>query len=124
MDVVVVCLTSIEPEIKPSTYTNYLDYLNAYVLSTLGQRKLQDVQVPTLNALYRHLLGSGRRKRDTNTLMYEHWSARQAAGQTATPREIAVRCKVSIHAARKAVTHYRQGRLPRQTALGPRAQDG
>ena len=35
---------------KPSTYTNYTDYRDAYVLPHIGNRKLQDVTVPMLNS--------------------------------------------------------------------------
>jgi hypothetical protein len=39
------------------------------------------VDVPTLNALYRHLLTARRRKAD-NTRMYAYWLAEQEAGRT------------------------------------------
>jgi len=49
-------MATIQHSIKPSTYVNYGDYQGAYVLPLIGQKKLQDVDVPTLNGLYRHLL--------------------------------------------------------------------
>lgn len=98
--------------IKPSTYTNYVDYRDAYVLPSIGRRKLQDVDVPMLNALYVHLLSDGRRKRDTNAAMYKFWSRRRAEGKEPMPREIADACDVSIYAARSAVLRYRRGRIP------------
>ncbi len=105
-------LESVRDSIKPSTYTNYVDYRDAYVLPKIGSRQLQEIDVPTLNALYRHLLSAGRCKRDTNTIMYEYWSARRKADVNPRPNEIAKHCKVSIYAARSAVLRYRRGRVP------------
>lgn len=115
-------LTAIEASLKPSTYTNYVDYRDAYVLPTIGKRKLQDLDVPTLNALYRHLLADGRCKRDTNTDMYEYWNERRAAEKEPKPKEIADHCKVSIYAARSAVRRYRRGRTPvaKNAGLAPK----
>jgi integrase len=115
-------MTSIEPAVKPSTHVNYADYQSAYVLPNIGQRRLQDIDVPTLNTLYRKLLDSGRRKRDTNTLMYEYWKTRQLAAVDPPPREIAKHCGVSIYAARSAVLRYRKGRIPvaKSSGLAPK----
>jgi integrase len=104
--------------IKPSTLTNYTDYTNAYVLPWIGERRLQAVDVPMLNALYRRLLESGRRKRDTNSVMYEFWAQGNAAGRAPTPAQIAEHCMTTIHAARHAVQRYRRGRLPTATTPG------
>ena len=111
-------LTSVCDSIKPTTYTNYVDYFDAYVIPTIGKRRLQDIDVPTLNALYRHLLSAGRRKRDTNTIMYEYWSTRRRGGFDPKPMEIAENCKVSIYAARHAVLRYRRGRVPQAKTPG------
>jgi integrase len=73
---------------------------------------LQEIDVPTLNTFYRHLLSAGRCKRDTNTVMYEYWSTRRIAGVEPKPKEIADNCGVSIYAARHAVLRYRSGRVP------------
>ncbi|GLH97125.1 site-specific integrase [Phytohabitans aurantiacus] len=105
-------LTSIKDAIKPSTYANYVDYIDAYVLPQIGQRRLQDIDVPVLNALYRYLLKSGRCKPDNNARMFNYWQTRKAAGVEPRPREIAAHCKVSIYAARSAVLRYRRGRIP------------
>ena len=43
-------LHAIRDSVKPSTYTNYTDYRDAYVLPHIGNRKLQDVTVPMLNS--------------------------------------------------------------------------
>jgi integrase len=105
-------LEAIRDSIKPSTYANYVDYRDAYVLPTIGKRQLQEIDVPTLNALYRHLLAAGRCKKDTNTVMYEYWSTRCKAGVEPKPNEIATHCNMSIYAARSAVLRYRRGRIP------------
>jgi integrase len=105
-------LEAIRDSVKPSTYTNYTDYRDAYVLPHLGHRKLQELTVPVLNALYRHLLSEGRRKRDTNAQMFDYWSTRRLSGSEPRPAEIAQACNVTIHAARSAVMRYRRGRVP------------
>jgi integrase len=115
-------MAAIQDSIKPSTYAYYGDYQEAYVLPIIGKKKLQDVDVPTLNALYRHLLSAGRCKPDSNTLMYEYWERRVREGADPKPKELADRCKVSIHAARRAVLRYRAGRLPvaKEPGLSPK----
>lgn len=115
-------LTSIEHAVKPSTYTNYVDYSKAYVLPHIGQRRLQEVDVPMLNALYRRLLTSGRCKPDNNSRMYEYWMTRKLAGIEPQPKEIAQNCKVGIHAARAAIQRYRAGRVPvtQEPGLAPK----
>lgn len=111
-------LAAVQHSLKGSTYTNYIDYRDAYVLPTIGKKKLQELDVPTLNALYRHLLQAGRCKRDTNSIMYEYWSERSRAGQEPKPKEIAEHCDMSIYAARSAVQRYRRGRIPVAQASG------
>lgn len=112
-------LPSIKDTVKPSTYVNYRDYWQAYVEPVIGEGRLQKIDVPKLNAFYQHLLDDGRRKTDTNSLMYAYWSARQKGGATApTPREVAAHCGVSIQGARKAVARYRSGRVPVATDPG------
>lgn len=103
---------TVRDSIKPSTHANYVDYQDAYVLPIIGKRRLQEVDVPMLNALYRHLLSQGRCRPDTNSAMYDYWSTRRKAGVEPKPNEIAKHCQVSIHAARAAVLRYRRGRLP------------
>ncbi|GAB1694297.1 tyrosine-type recombinase/integrase [Krasilnikovia sp. M28-CT-15] len=105
-------LTAVRHSVKPSTYTNYVDYRDAYVVRIIGKRRLQDIDVPTLNELYRHLLREGRCKRDTNAVMYDYWRTRKLAGVEPPPREIAQHSGASIYAARAAVLRYRRGRLP------------
>ena len=111
-------LTSVRHSIKPTTYTNYVDYTDAYIAPVIGKRALQEIDVLVLNALYRHLLEQGRRKPDNNTVMYKYWRAKKAAGHEPPPREIALACKITIHAARAAVLRYRRGRAPKETTRG------
>ncbi len=95
-------LDAIQDSLKPSTRQNYDDYISAYVTPTIGSRRLQDITVPTLNMLYRHLLTAGRRKADKNTSMYDYWKSRQTErdGLGPNPAEIARKCEVTIYAAR------------------------
>jgi integrase len=111
-------LASIEHSVKPSTYTNYVDYLDAYVFPVIGDRKIQDISITVLNALYRHLLENGRRKRNTNAVMYRYWLTKARVGKSVTPRELASACNTTIHAARRAVARYQAGRLPRELSSG------
>jgi integrase len=105
-------LDSIRDSVKPSTLANYADYRDAYVVPLIGKKRLQRVDVPVLNMLYRHLLTAGRRKADNNSRMYAYWLAEQEAGRESKPQEIVDQCAVTIHAARRAVTRYRVGRVP------------
>jgi hypothetical protein len=68
--------------VKPTTLRSYQDYIAAYVIPHIGQRKLQDVDVPTVNMLYRLLRDSGRRKPDVNSLMYAVYCA-EVGGRSA-----------------------------------------
>jgi integrase len=113
-------LTTVEHSIKPTTYANYADNVNAYVLPVLGDRKLQEITVPVLNAFYRQLLEVGRRKVDTNTAMYEYWKARRHRrdGLGPPPKEISMACGTTIYAARTAVGRYRRGRVPQRHSDG------
>jgi integrase len=106
-------MTSIKDSVKPSTFTNYSDYQDAYLKPTIWKKPLQKVDVPTLNTLYRHLLASGRCKPDSNTSMYEYWEAQRKTGRDLTPNELAAEVEgITIHATRKAVARYRAGRIP------------
>jgi hypothetical protein len=55
------------------------------VVPLIGKKRLQKIDVPTLNALYRHLLTAGRRKPDNNSRMYEYWEAQSAASRVPKP---------------------------------------
>lgn len=113
-------LDAIESSLKPSTRQNYADYISAYVEPAIGGRRIQDITVPVLNMLYRHLLTAGRCKADKNTLMYSYWSARRSdrEGLGPNPSEIAKECGVTIYAARAAVLRYRRGRVPDNPGSG------
>ena len=58
-------LASIEHSVKPTTFANYVDNANAYIVPVIGHRRLQEITVPVLNAFYQQLLKSGRRKPNT-----------------------------------------------------------
>jgi hypothetical protein len=106
-------LTAVRHSLKPSTYANYAD-----VVRIIGKRRLQDIDVPTLDELYRHLLREGRCKPDTNVARYDYWRTRRLAAIELPPREIARQSGTSIHAARAAVQRYRRGRVPTATTPG------
>jgi integrase len=113
-------LDAVGDSLKPSTRQNYADYIRAYVDPVIGDRRLQDVNVPVLNLLYRHLLSEGRVKTDRNSAMYAYWSERRDVreGLGPAPAEIAKACNVSIHAARAAVLRFRRGRVPSSAGAG------
>jgi integrase len=113
-------LDSIEQAVKPTTYANYVDNVNAYIVPVIGHRRLQDITVPVLNAFYRRLLESGRRKPDNNTIMYEYWNARRhyRNGRGPTPTQISKACGTSIYAARDAASRFRRGRIPTERTRG------
>ncbi len=100
-------LVSVKESIKGTTYANYVDNIDAYIVPMLGQRKLKEVNdVQVLNAFYRQLLAEGRRKPDNNTVMYDYWVTRheQRNGLGPTPTEISKACKTTIHAAKKRLS--------------------
>jgi integrase len=113
-------LASIEHAIKPTTYANYVDNVNAYIVPVIGHRRLQEITVPVLNAFYRQLLESGRRKPDNNTVMYKYWKARRhyRDGRGPTPMQISKACGTSIYAATEAASRFRRGRVPIERARG------
>ena len=55
--------SSVRSSIRPSTWVNYRNYLDAYVLPTVGGTRLSDLTPQRLNLLYSHLLEHGRIKR-------------------------------------------------------------
>ena len=118
-------LASIEHSVKPTTYANYVDNVNAYIVPVIGHRRLQEITVPVLNAFYRNLLQSGRRKPDNNAKMYAYWSARRhhRDGSGPRPSEMAKACGTSIYAAQAAASRFRRGRVPveRPRGLAPKS---
>ncbi|MBV9140038.1 MAG: tyrosine-type recombinase/integrase [Pseudonocardiales bacterium] len=107
-------LASVKYALKPSAYTNYSTNVAAYILPSIGGRRLQDITVPVLNAFYVHLLEAGRLKRDTNSTMYEYWKTHHHRhnGRGPTPMELSTACGTSYQSAKEAVTRYRRGRIP------------
>jgi integrase len=110
--------TAIEPAIDATTWQNWKDYADAYVIPRIGAQHLQRLDGPQLLKLYRKLLTEGRVKRDRNTEMYVYWSGGVLKGENPTPREVAEACQTSIHAARAAVKRYRSGVVRRQMPPG------
>jgi integrase len=110
--------TTIEMTVKPTTFANYKTYAEAYVIPIIGDRKLQDIEPATINALYRHLLTSGRRRGSTNQAMYSWWRTETQAGRPVRPVDIAIKAGVSYSAATNAIRRYRAGRTPASTSAG------
>ena len=94
-------LDAVSESLKPSTRQNYADYIRAYVDPNIGDRRLQDVTVPVLNLLYRHLLTAGRVKVDANARMFAYWSGRQdvRGGLGPTPAETVKNVHRMLHRA-------------------------
>jgi integrase len=116
-------LSTIEMAVKPTTFANYSTYATAYIIPFIGERKLQDIEPETINALYRKLLTSGRRRGDSNQAMYSWWKSETEAGRAVRPIDLAKRAEVSYSAATNAIRRYRAGRIPATTSAGlsPRA---
>lgn len=53
---------AVKSGLRPSTWVNYRNYLDAYVIPVIGMTALQDLTAMRLNLLYAHLLESGRTK--------------------------------------------------------------
>lgn len=118
-------LASAKYALKPSAYANYSTNVAAYIVPSIGGRRLQDISVPVLNAFYVHLLEAGRVKTDTNSTMYEYWRTHQNRrnGLGPTPTELSNACGTSYQSAKEAVTRYRRGRIPTeyQAGLSPKS---
>ncbi|MCV7047366.1 site-specific integrase [Mycobacterium frederiksbergense] len=110
--------TAIEPSIDATTWQNWKDYAQAYVIPRIGGQRLQSLDEPQLLRLYGKLLAEGRVKRDRNSEMYAYWSDRVIKGETPTAREVSDACETTIHAARAAVRRYRSGIIPKQMTSG------
>jgi integrase len=103
-------LDTIKVEVKPTTHANYAALANAYVIPHLGQRRMRDIEPQTISELYRRLFESGRRKRDANAVMFEHWRKRTKVVSAA---ELATVGEVSRSAGARALGRYRAGRFPK-----------
>jgi integrase len=114
-------LETVAVEIKPTTHANYTALAKSYVIPHIGHRKMRDIKPQTISELYRRLLHSGRRKPDTNTIMFEHWMRETKAGKKVRPSELARLAGVSPSAGMRAIARYREGRYPsgRGASLAP-----
>ena len=89
--------TSVEPSLRPSTWVNYPDYFEAYVVPHIGDTALQDLTPVRLNLLYAHLLKSGRvrgagglsAKTVQNVHRMMHRALRDAVKWDLVPRNVA-----------------------------------
>jgi hypothetical protein len=88
------------------------------VVPIIDRHKLQEIDVPALNALYRQLLSSGRRKPDSNSTMFAHWKRMQDNGIDVKPAAIAKARGATVYATRHAVLGCRRGRIPVANSAG------
>ncbi len=51
---------AVRASLRPTTWVNYRDYMNAYVIPVIGETRLQELTPVRLNLLYGHLLTKGR----------------------------------------------------------------
>ena len=109
-------LETVKSNLKDTTTQSYSDMISAYIVPSMGSRRLADLKVPTLNAFYRQLRDSGRRKGDSNWRMYSYWMEHHSDrnGYGPKPRDMATACGTNLDAAREAARRYRTGRVPSQ----------
>jgi integrase len=105
-------LDTIAVEVKPTTHANYAALARAYVIPYIGHRRMRDIKPQVISELYRRLLQSGRRKRNTNAIMYEHWTRQAEAGHKVRAAELASVANVSLSAGARALARYKSGRHP------------
>lgn len=111
-------LAAMSMSIKPTTHSNYRSYADYYVIPIIGDRRLQNVTTETITLLYTHLLENGRRRGDSNQVMYDHWHRSVASGREASPRELATAAGLSYSAGVRARQRYRAGRVPAAYTAG------
>jgi Phage integrase, N-terminal SAM-like domain len=111
-------LPAIEPTVDATTWQNWKDYANAYVLPRIGGERLQRLNEPQLLKFYAALLAEGRVKRDRNSTMYTFWSEQMSQGKSPTPRQVAAAADATIHAARAAVRRFNDGIIPKPSPPG------
>ncbi|HET7385314.1 MAG TPA: site-specific integrase [Nocardioidaceae bacterium] len=88
---------AVRPSVRSSTWVNYRDYLDAYVIPVIGRTLLQDLTPVRLNLLYGHLLEKGRVKRKgglapktvQNVHRMVHRALRDAVKWDMLPRNVA-----------------------------------
>ncbi|WP_219414172.1 tyrosine-type recombinase/integrase [Pseudonocardia nigra] len=115
-------LVAIQASVKPTTFAKYATYARAYVIPSIGARPLQDVDTAVVNALYRHLLVSGRARPDTNSVMYQRWLSASRSGEHLTSAALAAHAGVTRSAAANAIRRYRAGRIPSAETGGLKPQ--
>jgi integrase len=109
---------AVEASLEATTWQNWKDYANAYIVPRIGAEKLQRLDEPQLLKLYATLIAEGRVKRDRNSEMFTYWSARVANGENPTPLNVSEACGTTIHAARTAVRRYKSGIVPKELPRG------
>ncbi len=109
---------AVQASLDATTWQNWKDYADAYVVPRIGEQKLQKLDEPQLLKLYATLLAEGRVKRDRNSEMFRYWSARVAKGENPKPLEVSEACGTTIHAARTAIRRYKSGILPTEPPPG------
>jgi hypothetical protein len=107
-----------EASLDATTWRNWKDYADAYVVPRIGEQKLQKLDEPQLLKLYATLLAEGRVRRDRNSNMFQYWSARVAKGENPKPIEVSEACGTTIHAARTAIRRYKSGIVPTELPPG------
>ncbi|WP_051898542.1 tyrosine-type recombinase/integrase [Sciscionella sediminilitoris] len=105
---------AVKLSLKTTTFGNYQNYANAYVLPIIGNRQLQQIETDTITKLWSYLAEKGRVKGDSNQRMYEHWKKVTEAGQKVALAELAEAGGVTYSAASKAAARYRAGRIPKE----------
>ena len=88
---------AVEASLDATTWQNWRDYADAYVVPRIGEQKLQKLDEPQLLKLYATLLAEGRVKRDRNSEMFRYWSAGVAKGESPKPLEVSEACGTTIH---------------------------
>jgi integrase len=112
---------AVKPSLRASTWVNYRDYMDAYVLPFIGKSRVQDITPVRLNLLYSHLLEQGRKRGRSDVAMYQRWRVARLRGKEPTAKELAEAGGVGYDAGRKALRRYRSGHVPSAEAgLAPK----
>jgi integrase len=109
---------AVKASVDATTWRNWNDYANAFVVPRIGGLALQRLDEPQLLKLYATLLADGRVKRDRDSEMYQYWLDRVNSGETPTAREVSDKCGTTIHASRAAVRRYKLGIVPKPLSAG------
>jgi len=111
-------LAAVRISVKATTYSNYRNYVEYYVVPIIGERKLQEIAPETITRLYAHLLTKGRRRGNSNQRMHEYWRRAIDAGQRPRLVEMAAIGGVTYAGANRAAQRYRAGRVPGDYSAG------